>query len=142
MIFLLRDENYFNVSPDEIGLISSSIIFYAILVQVFVTLIYGYIFDIMGRKLTLFITVFTQGICLTVIPFLAPNVFPGVLILRIIYAVASIGPMCSPLINDYVSKGSRGRASALLQMGVISGDFFYTVVLLNLVRPYSIGVQF
>lgn len=50
-------------------------------------------------------------------PLTSPNVFPGVYILRILFAIASLGPVCSPLINDYVEKGSRGRANALLILG-------------------------
>jgi hypothetical protein len=50
-------------------------------------------------------------------PLVSPNVFPGVYLLRMSFAIASMGPICSPLINDYVVKGSRGRANALLILG-------------------------
>lgn len=77
----------------------------------------GYFFDILGRRITLCTCVFLQSLTLFFMPMAAPDVFPIVYILRIIFAIASTGPLCSPLINDYIDKGSRGRANALLILG-------------------------
>jgi len=49
------------------------------------------------------------------------------------FAMASMGPICSPLINDYVKKGSRGRANALYIFGLQIGEFFNNVILLNII---------
>lgn len=84
--------------------------------MIFVIII-GYIFDILGRKITLCTCIALQALSLFLIPSVSPNVFPGVYLFRILFAVASMGPVCSPLVNDYVKKGSRGRANALLGFG-------------------------
>jgi MFS family permease len=71
----------------------------------------------------------------------SPNIFP-VYLLRIIFALASMGPICSPLINDYVKNGSRGRAGALLIFGFQIGEFFNSMILLNLIKDLPLGTQF
>lgn len=58
MIFLLKSPDYFNVSNDEIGSISSDIVFYSVLFQMVVVIAVGYIYDICGRRLTLCISIF------------------------------------------------------------------------------------
>jgi len=46
------------------------------------------------------------------LPYAAPNVWPNLYILRALYAVFATVGVCSPLINDYVVKESRGKANA------------------------------
>ena len=72
-------------------------------------------------------------------PIVSPNVFPGLYLLRIMFAMASMGPICSPLINDYIERGSRGRANALLIFGLQIGEFFNNVVLLNIIKNLTLG---
>jgi MFS family permease len=139
IIFLLKDPNYYNVSDAEIGLISNNVIFYSLIFQMVVVIVVGTFFDLFGRRLTLTVTMLMEALVIFLLPYMAPNVFPGVYILRIIFAMVSMGPVCSPLINDYVSKGTRGRATALLTLGYIAGEFFNNVVLLNLIKKMSVG---
>ena len=46
---LLPDEDYFDISGDRIGRVSSNILFYATLVSIFASLAAGYCYDIVGR---------------------------------------------------------------------------------------------
>eukprot|EP00347_Sterkiella_histriomuscorum_P019975 403339576 len=142
IIFLLRSAEYFNVPDNEIGRISSDIIFYSVMIQMAVVIAVGYIFDLCGRRITLCVSILIQGISLFFLPLVSPKVFPGVYLLRILFSVASMGPICSPLINDYVSRGSRGRANALLILGFQIGEFFNNVILLNIIQDMSLGIQF
>ena len=48
----------------------------------------------------------------------------------------------NPLINDYVQKGSRGKANALYNLGYLFGDLFNYLVLLQIFQGFSIGKQF
>ena len=102
-------------------------------------IIIGYIFDLIGRKITLTTSIVLQCTALFLMPYMAPNVFPGVYLLRILYFVATMGTVCSPLINDYVKRGSRGRAGALNSFGLQMGDFLNQIILLNLIQGYPIG---
>ena len=46
----------------------------------------GYFFEIFGRNRTIFGTTFFKGVVIILIPFAAPNLYPGLLILRIVVA--------------------------------------------------------
>lgn len=80
-------------------------------------IIVGYIYDVLGRKITLCSAIAIQAGSMFFLPLMAPNVFPGVYLFRMLYAIASMGPVCSPMTNDYVKRGSRGRANALNSFG-------------------------
>lgn len=53
-----------------------------------VVLIGGFAYDILGRKKTLLISFFVSGAAVIVMPYTAPHVYSGLLIVRIIFAFA------------------------------------------------------
>lgn len=112
IVFILRDPEYFNVPKSEIGKVSNDLTFYSTFFQIFLTILIGYIFDICGRKKTLIIALFGSASTLFMLPYAAPNVWPGLYLIRALFAVFGTVGMCSPLVNDYVVKSSRGRANA------------------------------
>lgn len=111
MIFILRDPNYFNVPATEIGTVSNNILFWGIIANMIGSLFIGQIFDIVGRKWTLFFAVVFSGLFLALVP-LAPNVYPWLVIFRMGIAISMVGALCMPLITDYIKKNSRGKATA------------------------------
>jgi hypothetical protein len=75
-------------------------------------------------------------------PLGAPNVSPYMYIMKNLYVLFAAGISLNPLINDYVYKGSRGRANAIAQLGQIAGDIFNYLIFMNLFMGFSIGTQF
>lgn len=92
MIFILRDEEYFAVSKENIGSISNDVMFYMILVTTFLSLVFGYIFDIIGRRKTIFFSLLSAAIFMTMVPFMAPCIYPSLILVRIGIGMALIAP--------------------------------------------------
>lgn len=96
-------------------------------------LVVGYVYDIIGRKLTIFFTLVPAAILMMYIPDAAPSInMVIVLRLGIVTAVSTLSS--HPFINDYVSKETRGRAIALQSIGVVIGDLMTFVLVLNITR--------
>ena len=58
LIFLLQNEDYFNIPKANVGKVSTQLILWSYPVGAVGCVIVGYIFDICGRKLTLSVAVF------------------------------------------------------------------------------------
>ncbi|CDW86717.1 major facilitator superfamily mfs_1 [Stylonychia lemnae] len=142
IIFLLRDPLYYNISQEDIGTISSDLIFYSMFPQMVAVIAYGYIYDIYGRRKTITFSVLGAWLVLVLVPQGAPNVYPFVYIIRSIFTITTIGSTSHPLINDYVKNDSRGKASALQTFGSIFGDLLNYFVILPLISGLIVGQQF
>ena len=75
-IFLLRDPEFFDVEESKIGRTSSTLVLLGFPGAMVGTFMAGYLFDILGRRLTLFLSFFLSSCCLLAIPYTAPNVYP------------------------------------------------------------------
>jgi MFS family permease len=111
-VFILRDPLYFNVPKEKMGAVTNNLTFYSTFFQIGLVIIIGYIYDIFGRKKTLIVSLIGSAIVLFLLPYSAPNVWPGLYMIRALFAVFATVGVCSPLINDYVVKESRGKANA------------------------------
>lgn len=112
MIFLLKNPLYFNVEPEHMGRVSNDIMFYSMLLQILFTLIIGYVYDLIGRRYTLFSTIMFASVLSALIPYTAPSIL--LLIgARFGFMLAGCALGSQPLVNDYVQKNSRGKAVAL-----------------------------
>ena len=75
-IFLLRDPDYFGVSGDTLGRVSSSLVIAGIPSAIVSSFGAGYLFDIFGRRATLFVVFFIGAGLVSAIPYTSPNVYP------------------------------------------------------------------
>jgi MFS family permease len=133
ILFLLKDPQFYAVPEGEIGRVTNYIIFYSQLLVAPFILVVGYVFDIMGRKLTIFFTLLPAAILMMYIPDAAPSI--NMMIVLRLGIVTAISTLAShPFINDYVSKETRGRAIALQSIGVVIGDLMTFVLVLNITR--------
>jgi MFS family permease len=71
----------------------------------------GYIFDMFGRKYTIFISFIIAALLLIALPFTAPDIFPWLLIVKIGLDMTVTAPLAQPFVTDYVKVDSRGRAT-------------------------------
>lgn len=81
------------------------------------SLFVGYVFDLLGRKIPIFICLLLCGFLMTSIPFCAPVVYPNLIVVRILIGIMTIAPNCHPLVSDYVSKSFRGRVTGYQSYG-------------------------
>ena len=86
------------------------------------TIISGYVYDIVGRRLTLFLSFFIGAILIFFIPYTAPNVFPGLFLIKIFFQICMTAPACCPLVADYIHKDSIGKAASLIGVGYVIGE--------------------
>ena len=91
-ILMLRDEDFFDINEDNLGSISSTLVLAGFPGAMLGTFSAGYLFDIMGRRITLFAAFLSGSIFVFVIPYTAPSVFPGLLIARMIDVVCMLAP--------------------------------------------------
>jgi MFS family permease len=84
VIFLLSDPTFFDVPDDKIGYVSGLLIFCSLPGAIVGTFFVGYLFDILGRRITLFVSFFIGSILLAIIPWTKPNVLPWLLLVRVV----------------------------------------------------------
>ena len=97
----------------------------------------GYIFDIVGRRVTLFLAFAIGSVLTFFIPYTSPNVFPGLFIIRILFQICLTTPATSPLVADYIQKDSIGKASALIGVGYVIGEVLSMAVLFRVTSSMS-----
>lgn len=127
-VYLLKNPNFFNVSNDRIGRVTSNLMFVATLTALIGVMVAGYLYDLFSRKALITIYFFFLAGLLFLLPRTAPNV-PFLVCVRAL--IQLFGSIClsHPLIMDYVKKESRGKAIALASLGVMSGEVFGMAVL-------------
>ena len=97
----------------------------------------GYIFDIFGRRITLFVAFSACCFLLFLIPHTAPHVFPWLLIIRIVFQIFCSPPASNPLVADYVHKDAIGKASVLIALGLIIGEVLSMGILFPITKNMS-----
>ena len=133
-IFLLRDEDYFDVDEDKLGSVSSTIVLVSFPGAMIGTLGAGYLFDILGRKLTLFGAFFLGSIFVFCIPYTAPNIWPSLVIVRIFITTLFGSTASNPLLADYIHKDAIGKAAALVGLGFVVGEVLAMGILFNVTK--------
>ena len=108
------------------------------MVGVFVS---GYVYDIIGRKWTLFVSFTMASFFIFLIPHTAPHLF-SLFLVRILFQICLTGPVSSPLLADYIHKDALGKASALIGMGFVVGEVLAMGILFNLTASMSHNAAF
>ena len=81
------------------------------MIQLAISLAFGYIYDIVGRRMTVFFSVALGAISTIFIPYTAPSIVTLICVrIGIITTLSALGS--HPFVNDYVKKETRGRAIA------------------------------
>ena len=112
MVYLLRDEDYFDVDEDRQGRTSSNILTAATLVGMAWAFFAGPIYDLYNRRKPLIIAALTASGFVALLPLTAPKVA----LLCLVRGVIMMGQtqlVSSPLIGDYIKKESHGMASMI-----------------------------
>ena len=134
---MLRDDEFFDVNEDKLGSISATLVLAGFPGAMVGTFSAGYLFDIMGRKVTLFSTFIAGSVFVFCIPYTSPSVFPGLLMVRMMITTCFSAPASNPLLADYVHKDAIGKAAALIGFGYIVGEVIAMAILFRVTKPMT-----
>ena len=123
----------FNIPSDKIGQVTSDLVIYSLPFSMVTTFFCSYLYEIIGRKITLFMSFFLTSIIFYILPYTAPN-FTYLIIARCLIGVTMSAPLSHPLIADYIHKGSRGKAIALSGIGFVIGEVLAMGALLQFTK--------
>lgn len=126
----------FNIPSDQIGVINSDLTIYSLPCGMFTTFFISYIFEIFGRKMTIFISYFLTALLYLAIPYTAPSI-AWLTVIRCLIGVTLAAPFSHPLIPDYVKRTSRGAAVALGGVGMVVGEVLSMGILFNITKNMS-----
>lgn len=94
------------------------------------TCITSYVYELMGRKWTIFLSFISSAAIMVAFPYSSPDM-DMLLTLRCFLGVTMCAPMAHPLIPDYIKRNSRGKAIAVSGVGLVLGEVFSIGVLFN-----------
>ena len=113
----------------------SNIELYYIIAGMISSPIFGYLYEMTTRKFVLATSLISLAVCLGITFFIDSDSKPGV------YTAASVltstfmyALMGNPLIMDYIKKYSRGRATALQEMGKLIGELIGFIIIFELYK--------
>lgn len=132
VIFILADPAFFGIAPDKIGYVSGVLIFASLPGAIIGTFFIGFVFDILGRKITLFLSFFVGSILLAVIPWTAPKLYEGLLVVRVLIQLCFCAPVSSPLPADYIHREAIGMGTSMQGIGLVIGEVISMGVLFRL----------
>ena len=73
MIFLLKSEDHFGISQHEIGRATSRLVFILFIFNITFSPMFGYIFDLFGRRVPILLSMFLKIMVVFLLPHTAPN---------------------------------------------------------------------
>jgi MFS family permease len=74
IVFLLRNEDYFNIPQDKLGLVTSTTMVTQLVAQTLSSVFIGFMYDSIGRRWTIGLSFLFMAIALVSIPYCAPSV--------------------------------------------------------------------
>mmetsp|Transcript_15110 Transcript_15110/g.10588 ORF Transcript_15110/g.10588 Transcript_15110/m.10588 type:complete len:110 (+) Transcript_15110:202-531(+) len=91
-ILMLRTPDMFDVAQEDIGMAASSIMFFATFGSMIAAVFIGYIYDILGRKMTIFLSLSIASVVFIILPFTAPS-YPLLIVLRVMFTMCIQAPI-------------------------------------------------
>ena len=131
---MLTNDEYFGIPEEDEGKITGELISYSLPGAMIATFFIGYIYDILGRRWTLFLSFATTSVLVFFVPYTSPVVWPNLFLIRMAISIATVPPICSPLLADYVQSDALGKGAALIGIGFILGEILSMGVLFNITK--------
>lgn len=137
IVLLLATPGFFNYASGDEGQVAGMLISYSMPPAMISTFLVGFLYDIIGRRLTLYLAFAGSSVLIYFVPHMAPVVFPNLVLLRMAISVCLVAPIASPLIADYLPKESLGKGAALVGVGFIIGEILSMGILFNITKEMS-----
>eukprot|EP01017_Pseudomicrothorax_dubius_P044699 TRINITY_DN758_c0_g1_i1.p1 TRINITY_DN758_c0_g1~~TRINITY_DN758_c0_g1_i1.p1 ORF type:complete len:516 (-),score=109.83 TRINITY_DN758_c0_g1_i1:142-1689(-) len=128
---LLTSKDYYNVPQSSIGTTQALIVGVEMVARFLVVTPLGVMYDHYGRKKPLIISYIFSIIFFGAIPY-AGNVVPELLIVRILYGIATTSILLVPLIADYIHDDWKGRGSGAASLILLTGALLGSILLKTL----------
>jgi MFS family permease len=122
LVTTLEDPRYYDIDEDEIGRQTSYLLCGSYIAGFFGTVLFGYLFDAYGRRVTVSVSMALASVTLFFVLMPSPNVYPWLFILRCLFQFFLSGPWAVPLAADFIEPESMGKASIFGTMGLIVGN--------------------
>jgi MFS family permease len=126
----------FDIPSEKIGQVTSELTIWSLPFSMITTFFVSYIFEILGRRTTLFMSFFLTSIIFYLLPYTAPN-YNYLIVARCAIGVTMSAPISHPLIADYINRNSRGKAIAMNGIGLVIGEILAMGVLFNFTKDMS-----
>lgn len=112
---ILLDKNYYNISQDNAGTVTSLVLIIQLAVKIIVAVPYGHLADKVGRKPVIVFSAINYLVSCFLVPFQS-SIFPGFILAKAIFSNACTGLSAIPLLADYISDESKGKAVGFTAM--------------------------
>ena len=131
----------FNIPGNNLGTATSDLTVYSLPFSIISTFFISFVFEILGRRLSLFLSFVSTALLYAILPYTAGHYY-WLVAVRCMIGVTMSAPLAHPLVADYIHKNSRGKAIALCGMGFVFGELLAMGVLFNLTKDMSIQSAF
>jgi MFS family permease len=129
--YLLESKDYYNVDKENVGSINGDILLFDTLFLILFIYIYGSFHDIFGRKAMVVYGFISMAISLFFYP-LAGNIYPNLILVRLIFSNGICAVTTQPLLADYVSHRTKGFGGGIAAVVSGLGAIFAATVLIKL----------
>lgn len=138
LTYMLPDQTMFAIPDSQIGQVTSQLTIISLPCSMITTVFSGYLYELAGRKITIFFSFITTAFILYALPYTAPS-YSLLVLCRCGIGITMAPPLSNPLVSDYIMKKQRGKAVALSNIGIILGEVVSMGVLFNLTK--AMGYQ-
>ena len=130
--YLLESPDYdYKISKDQVGKVNGDILLFDTLYLIAFIYIYGSFHDIFGRKILVVYGFLSMALSLYLYP-LAGNVYPNLILVRLIFSNGICAVTTQPLLADYVSHKTKGFGGGIAAVVSGLGAIFAALFLLKL----------
>ena len=133
---LIQDKEYYDIPQDHLGDIYGSFGTYVECFALISELTSGYLQDIFGRKVIVVVSLFLQSITSAILPF-GGSLYPGLFLIRIVQATSVAWCLTTPLLPDYVTDQSKGKAGGYYQLAANLGSLLFSFGLLQIAEHFD-----
>jgi len=95
------------------GYVSGLLSFVSTPGAIFGCLLAGYFYDLLGRRITIGMSLLCSSVMLMLVPWTSPYIFPWLIAVRIAFSMFLAIPLSNPLSADYIQKNALGRGMSL-----------------------------
>ena len=92
IVLMLRTPDMFDVPQEELGMAASSLMFFATCGSMVAAVFIGYLYDILGRKMTIFLSLNIASVLFILMPFTAPS-YPFLIVIRVLFTMCIQAPI-------------------------------------------------
>ena len=138
---LLESEDHYAIPKETLGESSATVIVWAQVMPIIMLPFLTYIYEVVGRCLTINYALISMVILVPLMPLAAPN-FTLLCIIRAIIGMSTSILLGAPLISDYIKKESRGQAVAQNLLAAFLGQATTSQVLIPLTIDMSYNQSF